>query len=453
MSCDFIPKQFYAHDYHEFKNQFISFLKKKNLNSIFILTDGVFKKSFLNSEQNIIDLFVKDLLIHFKIIHVDLSKACNVSPLEIHASENFLEKTKQTISAIDDKVTSFVALGSGAITDLLKQALHLTKEGNCSFISIPTALTVTAYTSFFSVIDTHGAKRTRPSKSVDATFWIEPLLQAAPMNLSRAGYGDLLAYFTATADWYLGYQLGITEKYDETAHHMMTDFSTVLKNSAEDVGQEKLSSYAIKNISQALGMAGIAMSVAGETTPLSGYEHAISHALDFLHLSSQKNLVLHGEQVALATLSSCTSFDWLLEQESFDTKNFRCLNETNIEKIILKMLRHFDFNLEKSLPIFKHDYLIKNQKWIEAQTKSFPQFLDRWPKIKEHLKTLVMPANEMETLLKKAGLPCAPESTVPATTAQEYRWAIRFSPFVRNRFCLSDFLFWTGEDPCFIALI
>lgn len=453
MSCNFIPKQFYTNDYYEFKNQFVSFLKEKNLNSVFILTDGVFKKSFLNSEQNIIDLFVKDLLIHLKITHVDLSKECSVNPLDIHASEKFLEEVKKVISTVDDKDTLFVALGSGTITDLLKHALHLTKGKNCSLVCIPTALTVTAYTSLFSVIDIHGAKRTRPSKSVDATFWIEPLLQAAPMNLSRAGYGDLLAYFTATADWYLGYQLGITERYDETAHHMMNDFSAVLKNSAEDVGQEKLSSFAVKNISQTLGMAGIAMSTAGETTPLSGYEHAISHALDFLHLSSQKNLVLHGEQVALASLSSCTSFDWLLEQEIFDAKNFRYLNEKNIEKIILKMLRHFDFNLEESFSIFKQDYAIKNQKWIEAQSKSFPEFLNNWPEIKKHLKKLAMPANEMEILIKKAGLPCAPELTVPATTAQEYRWSIRFSPFVRNRFCLSDFLFWIGEDPCFIALV
>lgn len=459
-----LPAQFYAKDYFEFKNQFVTFLENKNLNSIFILTDGVFKKTALHSMQDITDFFLRDLCIPLKTVHVDLSQECQEDRSHIHASEKFLNKLKNIISGIDKTRTAFVALGSGTITDLLKHAVHLTKGNNCCLISIPSALTVTAYTSSFSVIDTEGAKRTRVSKPIDATFWIEPLLQAAPLSLSRAGYGDLLARFVAYGDWYLGHQLGISERYDETAYRLMDVFSELLKTSAEDFGRMELSSAAVENISAALAMAGIAMSVSGETTPLSGYEHAISHALDFLHLTSHQNLPLHGEQVALATLSSAASFDVLLEKETFNIRYFRYLTDLEAEKTIQKLLqtaplflhstppKNLDTVLSDVLSIFKNDYCVKNQKW-NASEDSFLQFQNSWKDIQTHLRSLVTPAAEIQSLLEKAKLPIFPEGTSPPTTALEYRWALRFSPFVRTRFCLADFLFWIGDDPCFFASV
>lgn len=446
------PIQFYAQSYSDFKNQFVSFLKERGMKSIFFLTDGVFKKSSLESGKSIEQIILKEIDFPFSIRHMNLSHATKKNPEEIHAGEFFLEKIKELVSLEKPETTAFVSLGSGTITDLLKHALHQTHDQQALFISMPTALTVTAYTSSFSVIDIQGAKRTRASHVVDGVFWIEPLLQAAPMAFSRAGYGDLLAHFTAYADWYLGHQLGISKNYDETAHHLMLPFSDVLRHSADDLGQEYLSPQATKNISSALGMAGIAMNVAKETTPLSGYEHAISHALDFLHLCQDKNLVLHGEQVALSCLSSCMSFDWLLEQETFDMKNFRYLDEIKVKKIILKMLNQMGIASDKRCSFLFQDYVKKNSAWIELK-ENFPGFLQRWPEVKSHLKTLVISGSEMETLLKKSHLPYFPESAQPPTPLQEFRWALRFSPFIRSRFALSDFLFWIGEDPCHAAAV
>ena len=462
------PNQFYFKDYSLFHDKINSYLndiltKIPNDKNIFILSDGQFKLADINQNVNAIDRVFQSWDKSFNIIHKNLSHECHVSPEKIHASEHFLEKTSQLINA-EKNCSIFIAFGSGTITDLLKHALFLNLPESF-FISIPTAMTVTAFTSSFSVVDIGGAKRTRQSKYIDSTFWIEPLLQAAPMQLSRAGYGDLLARFVAYGDWYLSYKLGITDKYNELAYRLMEVFADPLKNSANHFGQDILSNNAIEINAAALAMAGIAMSLSGETTPLSGYEHVISHALDFLRITSNRTFVLHGEQVALASLTSAMSFDWLIDLEEFDMKKMRTMSEKETEKIINQFILGAPFfglednsgvikieELSQVKKLFLDDYMLKSNKWNLAK-ENFGQFQKEWPEIKIHLAKITMRSKEMTLLLEWAKLPTYPEATIPPTSALEYRWALRFAPFIRTRFCIADFIFWIGEDTCVVAAI
>ncbi|KAB8028443.1 iron-containing alcohol dehydrogenase [Fluviispira multicolorata] len=471
-----IPKQFYCKEFSDFNSYFFQTLKvsldQSKKNKIFILHDGVFKKSALNSSENIIDKIIEILSENFIVTVKNLSFECQVNSLDIHASEEYLKKTSELIQN-EESCNIFIALGSGTITDLLKHALFISNP-NAIFISIPTAMTVTAFTSSFSVVDISGAKRTRPSKLIYATFWIESLLQAAPMQLSRAGYGDLLARFVAYGDWYLGYKLGISEKYDELAFRLMDAYAEPIKQIAKEFGKENLSQSASEISAATLAMAGIAMSLSGETTPLSGYEHVISHGLDFLRLISNRPLVLHGEQVALASLTSAMSFDWIFEIEKFDLKKMRSMSEKDTRQIINHFFNSAPFfgreeekyldserklfeaqsadTLNSAKEIFIKDYLIKSSKW-DISKETFSIFINEWPVIKEYLKKLTIRSNEMQELLELACLPTFPEATTPNTTALEYRWALRFSPFIRSRFCIADFIFWLGEDTCTVGAI
>ena len=178
----------------------------------------------------------------------------------------------------------------------------------------------------------------------------------------------------------------------------------------------------------------------------------------FLKLNSNRELVLHGEQVALSTMASSTSFQWLINEAEFSEKNFRNLNEKEISLLLNKLFLKAPFmdNEEKNIThfveLFLPDYNQKNERWKNAQSL-FPNFLKRWPEIKKHLSQLVLPPTNLEQILIKMELPYFPESTYPKTAALEFRWAVRFAPFVRSRFCLADFIFWIGEDPCAIATV
>lgn len=459
-----IPEQIYCKNYLNFKNILLNILSQLNEKKIFLLTDGQFKLAELNEDinidQKIQNIFTNEIEIYYK----NIAEECNIQPEQIHASEKYLNYIDDCINSIKDNCKVFVALGSGTITDLLKHSLYRTYS-KAIFISIPTAMTVTAFTSSFSVIEIDGAKRTRESKQIDYTIWIEPLLQAAPISLSRAGYGDLLARFVAYGDWFLGYKLGISDNYNELAFRLMDPFSIALKELSLTFKHSHLSSAAVSLLSPALAMAGLAMSLSGETTPLSGYEHVISHSLDYLRLTAHRELVLHGEQVALASLASAMTFDWLFDFETFEQNKFRTLNEKEADKLILQLLLKAPYNvaensffeiekkqIESVKNIFLHDYMKKSDKWAVAKNNiSF--FIKDFPVIKEHLKKLTIRAYELELLLSNANLPIFPEATLPSTSALEYRWALRFSPFIRSRFSIADFIFWIGEDPCAVAAV
>jgi glycerol-1-phosphate dehydrogenase [NAD(P)+] len=206
-------------------------------------------------------------------------------------------------------------------------------------------------------------------------------------------------------------------------------------------------------------MAGISMSTAGETTPLSGFEHVISHALDFLRLTAGRDLVFHGEQVALGSLVSARTFDRLLGMENLNGVAWRDADIGQSLRILEERMaaaplpRSVDAasgdpyreRMAAARAEFSTEYRKKTERWADARPR-IGSFVDAWGDIRLDLARLTMRAEEMEPLLKKAGLPCRPGETEPPTTDEEFRWAVAFSPFVRVRMNLSDLLFWMGRE-------
>lgn len=457
---------------HDFERSLLSVLGPVSSRPILFVTDGVFKRSGCG-ELSADDLLLEILAGHgYPVQHVSLSTVLGCDPQNVHASVDAVARLSAHIA--DFAPAAVLTLGSGSLTDVVKHALFELKWDSLPFVVVPTALTVTAFTSHFSVLEEAGAKRTRVSRRVDTCLWFAPVLSSAPIEMTRAGYGDLLARFVAYGDWYLAWRFGVAERYDELAFHLMEPFTEALKKRASDMRSWPVSVAAIEDLSATLATAGIAMSVSGETTPLSGYEHTISHALDFLRLTSGRSLCWHGEQVALASLSSAESFEQLLSMETLTLSDQRPLSEDHLKKTIQRLLLTAPYfgpaeqtltpeerksgleplreSLTKASEIFTADYLKKHQKWIDAQPR-IQDLSEQWSEIRAHLKTLVMGSDEMRTLLSDAGLPVIPEELSQPTTALEYRWAVRFSPFVRTRASLADIIFWLGEDPAQWAIV
>jgi glycerol-1-phosphate dehydrogenase [NAD(P)+] len=448
----FVPQQYYADTVDEFIDQLKGFVgsARHNGKDLTVFVDGIPKQC---SEKNgtDIDRAVRDALndAGLPFDWVILSERLGVPAADLHASHLFVEKTRDVVRVCRPGIC--MVLGSGSITDIVKQALFL-EDIKSPFISVPTALTVTAFTSAFSVIDLFGAKRTQLSREIAATFWIRSILECAPPRMSRAGYGDLLARFVAYGDWYLGKRLGVMDRYDETAFRLMEPFVKGIKGSAEGFAQHPLPEETIMCISASLAMAGIAMSVSGETTPLSGFEHVISHGLDFLRLTSERELVFHGEQVALGCLTSARAIDWLIAQNSID--GFRWLQEPENEG--LNILNDLIFRapllptpdrIEKARQEFIREYMKKSGRWKEELALGrIDTFTKEWPEIRDNLARLTQRTAEIDSLMRLAGLPLAPDATTPPTSDDEYEWAVRFSPFVRSRMNVSDLIFWMGED-------
>jgi glycerol-1-phosphate dehydrogenase [NAD(P)+] len=201
-------------------------------------------------------------------------------------------------------------------------------------------------------------------------------------------------------------------------------------------------------------MAGISMSTAGETTPLSGFEHVISHALDFLRLTAGRELVFHGEQVALGSLVSARTIDRLLAMEDLRGARWRDGDTGQALQILENRLLaaplqggadSFPEKMKAALSEFSGEYRKKSGRWAVARER-VETFAGDWADLRRELARLTLRAEELEPLLRKSGLPCRPQETDPPTSEQELRWAVAFSPFVRSRMNLSDLLFWMGME-------
>ena len=459
-----VPYQSYAENLSELAGQLGSFLDSAGYGGrgLTVFVDGTPKRC---SEKGGFDMdgAFREALVSagFSVDWIVLSELFNISPKDLHASLHTVEETR---SVVRRRVAGpCLVLGSGSITDVVKHALFL--EGiTLPFVSIPTALTVTAFTSAFSVIDVHGAKRTQLSREISATFWLRSVLECAPTRMSRAGYGDLLARFLAYGDWYLGKELGMMDRYDECAFRLMEPFASGIKESAGGFACYPLPAETLGCATAALAMAGIAMSVSGETTPLSGFEHVISHGLDFLRLTSGREMVFHGEQVALGCLTSARTMDRLLEKETIDTEGW--IEDPGAEglKQINQLIDEAPFfgdahpslahrkaqgplaeRIEGARLEFIGEYEKKSRRWREGMGRK-DGFAEDWPRIRHNLARLTLRLSEIEPLMRQAGLPCLPEETAPPTSRGEYAWAVRFAPFVRSRMNVSDLIFWMGED-------
>jgi glycerol-1-phosphate dehydrogenase [NAD(P)+] len=460
-----VPAQFYATNMNELAAQFEGFVKSSGgtVKRLAAFVDGAPKRCSEKAGAEIDPVFRSALLsAGFPVDWVVLSERLSIAPAELHASHDVVEEIRQIVRSCGADL--FFVLGSGSITDAVKHALFL--EGiKTPLLSVPTALTVTAFTSAFSIIDFHGAKRTQLSREITATFWLRSVLECAPERMSRAGYGDLLARFVAYGDWYLGKSMGVMDRYDECAFRLMEPFADGIKESAGGFSLFPVPPQTIECISAALAMAGIAMSVSGETTPLSGFEHVISHGLDFLRLTSGRDLVLHGEQVALGTLTSANAIDWLLRRADLAGAKWReepeleglsaltgLINEApffggtaTTRSIGAAALSDLDDRVERAREEFSREYVRKARRW-KAEMSRKEIFLKNWPDIRKNVERVTLPISLIAPLVTRSGLPSTPEETVPPTSMDEFIWALRFSPFVRARMNIADLIFWMGED-------
>ncbi len=208
-----------------------------------------------------------------------------------------------------DGVAVIVAVGSGSITDVAKYARHLRAADGRSaprFVSFPTAASVTAYTSALAVLTIDGVKRTLDAAAPDAVICDLPTLASAPLAMTQAGFGDVLARSVAYGDWYLANALGMDDGFSTVPGKLLEHAENAMLASAD--GVRRADPPAVRAVMEALLLAGMAMSLVKQTAPVSGWEHVMSHYLDLTAHGDGRDLALHGAQVGVATLVAAKAY-------------------------------------------------------------------------------------------------------------------------------------------------
>ena len=130
----------------------------------------------------------------------------------LHAVDEESVKIQEAIKAFG--ADCVVGIGGGTVTDLCKDATHAVDD-NMPLIIVQTALSVNAFSDGISIMLKNGVKSSLPTRYPSVLVIDLDVIDQAPMERNLAGYGDVLATWTAPVDWYLAYRVGMNDTYND----------------------------------------------------------------------------------------------------------------------------------------------------------------------------------------------------------------------------------------------
>jgi len=290
---------------------------------------------------------------------------------ELHADEEAVAEVEEAI----DGAGCVVSVGSGTITDLCKMATK--NRGSLPFVAVQSAGSVNGFSNDFTVLLKGGAKRTVPSRGADALLIDLGVLADAPHEMNAAGFGDSLPTFTAPADWYLAYLMGMGDYHQapitlllERAHELLDEAAALKERDPE----------ALYKLARVLTLSGLACGAAGSTAPGSGTEHLVSHLLDMSAVQLGRPFAFHGAQVGVATVPVAAAWEALfseLDPAKIDPDG--CFpGPEEMEPVVREAFAEIDPSGEVGEECWS-DYGKKIERWKGCRSQ-FENFLEDWPR-------------------------------------------------------------------------
>jgi glycerol-1-phosphate dehydrogenase [NAD(P)+] len=340
-----------------------------------------------------------------------------------------------------------LSIGSGVVTDIAKHGCFLYQQETgkkVPFVVYQTANSVSAYTSNMSPTFVDGVKRTLDSRYPDALLCDLETLRDAPMEMTIGGVGDMLAVFVSFPDWYLAYSLNMDSTYSELAKNLVGPLDELLLEHAEGIRSGNMESTAM--LAKIIALGGLAMSLSHATTPMSGFEHVMSHVLDLQAEIEHSPLAVHGSQVALATLAGAEMYRCFLTE--FDPAS---LNLNGCYPTRVSMKERIGRGFAQVDPTGKAgaecwaDYSQKLEKW-HAHRKDFEVVLKDWGSVRTHLEAEMRSPEMILKILQAVEAPTHWSQLTPRVDEKKARFSFMHAALMRKRFTLGDLLIYTGWD-------
>ena len=207
-----------------------------------------------------------------------------------------------------------VGIGSGVIQDLCK---YVSFQSGIPYCIVATAPSMDGYASNGAAMITGGMKVTYSAKVPDAILADPAILKDAPMEMIRAGYGDIVGKFSALNDWKLS-SLVHGEDFCQENYDLIWRMLQDTLQLAD--GLQKREEESVRVLMEALVVVGIAMSFVGSSRPASGSEHHLSHYFEITGIVRDEPYFAHGIDVAYSTVITCQLREKLLQKAWPDTQ-------------------------------------------------------------------------------------------------------------------------------------
>ena len=217
----------------------------------------------------------------------------------IFSGKSVLIPNEDAISAVEAKLSGIdliIGIGSGVIQDLCKYVSHFNK---IPYYVVATAPSMDGYASSGAAMITGGMKVTYSAKVPDGIVADTEVLKDAPLEMIKAGYGDIIGKYSALADWKLA-NIVLGEYLCDYIYDLTYDMLGATLPLAEKLLLRDEES--VKVLMEALVGVGIAMAFAGNSRPASGSEHHLSHFFEITGIVDGEEYLPHGIDVAFSTI-------------------------------------------------------------------------------------------------------------------------------------------------------
>ena len=236
-----------------------------------------------------------------------------VASRHIFSEEGVVIPDEASVAAIEEQLTPetdlIVGVGSGVINDLCKFVSH---RHGLPYIIVATAPSMDGYASAGAAMILNGMKVTPSAAPPMAIVADTTVLKNAPMDMIRAGYGDIIGKYSCLNDWKLSaYVRGeyfcqtVYDRVMNTAHRVRSLASGIASRDGE----------AVAALMKALVEVGIAMAYVGTSRPASGSEHHLSHFFEITGILNGTPYLPHGTDVAYSSVLTARLREEILSRE------------------------------------------------------------------------------------------------------------------------------------------
>lgn len=327
-----------------------------------------------------------------------------------------------------------VAVGSGAISDLVKRAAH---EAGVPYIAVATAPSMDGYLASGAALIHDGVKQTFPCAAPVAVIGDVDVLRAAPPAMIASGYGDLLGKVTAGADWIVADALGIEPSRPDVWSMVQDPLPALIAEPARYGTGDR---DAIEQLFLGLAMTGLAIQVSGSTRCASGSEHQFSHLWEMRGLEHDGEPVSHGFKVGFGTLWSAALCERFLAR---DWSNVDVEAAVAAYPSLVEM--EAGIRAQDDSPALIAKALEEcHAKWVDAAMlrQRLAAFQDGWSRLRARLEAQMLPTTQVRQLLDEAGCPTAPEQL--GLTLIELWASYAEARWIRRRYTLHDLAYELG---------
>ena len=217
------------------------------------------------------------------------------------------------VAAIEGELTPetdlIVGVGSGVINDLCKYVSH---KNALPYVIVATAPSMDGYASAGAAMILGGMKVTPSAPPPMAIVADTEVLRNAPMDMIRAGYGDIIGKYSCLNDWKLSaYVRG--EYFCKAVYDTVMNTANRVRDLASGIAARD--GEAITALMEALVEVGIAMAYVGTSRPASGSEHHLSHFFEITGILNGTPYLPHGTDVAYSSVITARLREEILSRE------------------------------------------------------------------------------------------------------------------------------------------